>query len=184
MRYVIPFQVVSNGASVVASLKFTSNAYDVDSALGSTAMAYFSELGAIYAKFRTLGMKYSFMVSTLETHGLAYVHGFSSISYSATGVGLNFAENPYLNMAVTGSVNANSQKDMSGEITVAKLFGTQQALVDDTFTGSTTSSTLPAGGTMYLYIGAVSTAVLAAGFDVTGFVELDILFFDRNTLFS
>jgi hypothetical protein len=184
LRYVLPFQTVLNAGSSVSSLKFTSNAFDVDAALGSTAMGYFGELAQIYARFRTLGMKYRFDVSTNETHSLAYVHGFMSQSLSSTGVGLNFAESPYVFTGLSGGINADPTKTFTGQVTVAKLFGTQQALVDDTFTGLTTSSTLPTSGTMFLYIGAVSTAVLTAGFDVTGFVELDILFYDRNSLVS
>jgi hypothetical protein len=154
----------------------------VDAALGSTAMAYFSELATIYARFRTLGMKYQFDVSTNETHSLAYVYGFNSLSLGSTGVGLNYAENPYMFTAVSGGINADPTKTFQDQITVDKFFGTQQALYDDTFTGLTTSSTLPGSGTMYLYIGAVSTAVLTAGFDVTGYIELDLMFFDRNPL--
>jgi len=184
LRYVLPFQTVLNAGSLVSSLRFTSNAFDVDASLGSTAMAYFSEIAAMYSRFRTLGMKYKFQVSTNEVHSIAYVHGFMSQSLSSTGVGLNYAEGPYVFTAVSGGINADPTKTFEGQVAVSKFFGTQQALVDDTFTGSTTSSTLPASGTLYLYIGAVSTAFLAAGFDVTGFVELDLLFYDRNALFS
>jgi hypothetical protein len=182
LRYVLPFQTVLNAGSTVSSLKFTSNAYDVDAALGSTSMGYFSELAQIYARFRTLGMKYRFDVSTNETHSLAYVHGFMSQSLSSTGVGLNYAESPYVSVQLSGGINADPTKSFTGQVTVSQFFGTKQALVDDTFTGLTTSSTLPTSGTMFLYIGAVSTATLAAGFDVTGFIELDLMFYDRNSL--
>lgn len=184
LRYVVPFQTVLDGAHSSSALKFSSNAFDVDSALGSTSMAYFAEYATLFARFRTLGMRYKFDVATLETHGIGYIHGFSSLSVAGSGVGLNYAETPYMHQFISGGINADSTHTVSGQITVAQLFGSEQPLVDDTFTGSTTSSTLPASATMYLYIGAVSTAFLAAGYDVTGFIELDIMFYDRNTLLS
>lgn len=183
LRYVLPFQPVTS-AGAAASLKFTSNAYDVDAALGNTAMAYFTDLANIYSRFRTLSMRYVFDVCTNEAYGLPYVHGFMTQSLSATGVGLNYAENPYMKIKHTGGASAVSTARLTGSVTTARLFGTQQALYDDLFTGSTTSSTLSASATMFLYCGAVGIGPLAAGFNVTGTIELDVMFFRRNSLFS
>lgn len=182
--YQLPMQLVLNGASTLNSLKFTSNAYDVDAALGSTSMAGFSELALVYSRFRTLGMRYEFHVCNLEAIGTAFIHGFMTNSISSTALGLNYRENPYIRTTMCGPVTANCTKSLRGSVTCERLFGSAMALYDDTFTGSTTSSTLPSASTMYLYVGSSNTVVQANGWDITGSVFLDVLFIRRNALIS
>jgi hypothetical protein len=184
LRYVIPLTQVTGGGTT-NSLKFTSNAYDVDSALGSTAMAYFAELAPVYSRFRTMGVSYRFVCTNQEAFPNAMIHGFMTNSLSSTGLGQNYASGPYVQTDLLSAVNgSHSTRIYTGSLTVAKLFGTTQALVDDLFTGSTTSSTLSSSATMYIYIGAVSAAVPVNGFFVTGEICLDVLFDRRNSLFS
>lgn len=184
LRYILPIQQVLGGGTT-NSLRMTSNAYDVDSALASTAMAYFAELALVYSRFRTLGMKYQFKVSNQELFPQSMIHGFSTASISATGLGQNYASGPYLKTDLLSDVRGNaSNKTFNGSITMEKLFGTTQALFDDLFTGSTTSSTLSTTATANCYIGAVSAAIPVSGWFVTGFIELDVLFTRRNSLIT
>lgn len=184
LKYILPLQQVV-GSGTTNSLRLTSNAYDVDSALASTAMAYFSEIALVYSRFRTLGIKYQYVVTNQETFPVAMIHGFSTLAISSTGLGQNYASGPYFHTNVLSeSRGSRSTATYNGSITVEKLFGTTQALFDDTFTGSTTSSTLPSGSTAHTYIGSVSAAVPINGWLVTGYIELDILFDKRNSLFT
>jgi len=184
LRYVLPFQQVLGGGTT-NSLRFTSNAYDVDTALGSTSMAYFSDLANVYSRFRTMGMRYCFNVTNQETFPNPVIHGFMTNSLGSTSVGLNYAENPYMHMNVMSDVRGSrSTISCTGSIQIAKLFGSAQALYDDLFTGSTTSSTLSSSATANCYIGCVSAAVPVNGWFVSGWIELDLVFHRRNSLIS
>lgn len=182
LRYIIPIQQVLGGGTT-NSLRFTSNAYDVDSALASTAMAYFAELATVYSRFRTLGMRYEFMVTNQETFPQGMIHGFMIPAVTSTGLGQNYSSNPYMYTDILSeSRGSRSTSTYRGRVKIDQLFGSAQALYDDTFTGSTTSSSLPSTSTANLYVGAVSAAVPVNGWLVTGWVELDVLFHKRNSL--
>lgn len=155
LRYVIPLQIVTGGG-LVNSLRFSTNAYDVDSALASTAMAYFSELAAIYGYFRTIAMHYNFQVMNPEgVIPVNVVHGFSRTSFSATALGANYGENPYIYSKMMNWKGGLSELILRQGRTVATIAGTKQAIYDDLYTGSTSSSTLATNGTIYCYIGGV-----------------------------
>jgi hypothetical protein len=184
LRYVVPLTQLIGGGTT-NSFRYTSNAYDVDSALASTAMAGFSELAAVYSRFRTLGMKYHFIITNQEPFPCQTVYGFMTVSLGSTAVGVNYAENRYMQGNLLSAINgARSTSTYNGSVAIDKLFGTKQALFDDLFTGSTTSSTLSSSATAYLYIGTVSAAVPVNGQFVAGWIELDILFHKRNSLIS
>jgi hypothetical protein len=184
LSYVIPLQQVLGGGTT-NSLKFTTNAYDVDSALASTAMAYFTELAAIYSRFRTLGLHYRFTVNNSEAFPIQIIHGFSTVSFSATALGANYAENRFLKQDILSNVNGSrSSRVFSGHIRTRDLFGTIQCETDDLFTGSTTSSTLGSTSTGYMYIGGVSAAIPVSGWFVSGTIALDVEFFRRNDIIS
>lgn len=184
LKYVIPLQQVLGGGTT-NSLRFTSNAYDVDTALGSTAMAGFTELAAVYSRFRTLAVKYSFKVANQEAFPVQMVHGVMTNSVGSTALGANYAENQYMHESLLCDVRGgHSSRTFTGRVDIAKLFGTPQALFDDLFTGSTTASTLSSSSTANIYIGGVSAAVPVAGWFVEGFIELDLAFIRRNSILS
>jgi hypothetical protein len=184
LRYILPLQQVLGGGTTNC-LRMTSNAYDVDSALASTAMPYFAELAAVYSRFRTLAMSYCYRVSNSETFPQGMIYGFMTNSVSATALGQNYAGNAYMHESILSPVNgATSSRTLTGTVTIEKLFGTTQALFDDLFTGSTTSSTLSTSATANCYIGSVSAAIPVAGWHVTGHIELDVLFDRRNSLLT
>jgi len=182
LRYTIPIQQVLGGGTTNC-LRFTSNAYDVDAALGSTAMSYFAELAVIYSRFRTLGIKYRFEVSNLETFPITIIYGVMTNSLGSTALGQNYAGNPYMHTHIVSQLNGNKNTlTVSGSVPIHKLFGSSQALFDDLFTGSTTASTLSSSATANCYIGSVGAAVPVAGWFVTGTIELDLVFNRRNDL--
>jgi hypothetical protein len=184
LRYILPIQTIGATASVLNSLRFTSNAYDVDPSLGSTAMTGFAEYATIYSRFRTLDMSYDFTVVNLDAVGKEVISGFLTASVAATALGSNYAENPYWKRKMIATSQGTSLCNMKGSLAVAKLFGTTQALHDDLFVGTTTSSTLSANATMNVYIGCNSPIVPVNGFTVSGSVTLNIHFFRRNALLT
>lgn len=183
LRYTIPLQQVLGGGTTNC-LRFTSNAYDVDSALASTSMSYFAELAAVYTRFRTLAVRYVFDVENSETFPISLIHGIMTNSLGSTSLGQNYAGNPYMKTLIASPINGSkSTSRMVGGVSIAKLFGSNQATFDDLFTGSTTSSTLSSSATANIYIGAVSAAVPVAGWFVTGTITLDLVFSRRQDLF-
>lgn len=183
LRYVLPIAVLT-GAGVANSLRYTSNAYDVDSALASTAMAGFTEYAALYARFRTLQMSYHFEVSNQENFGVQVISGFSLAQISSTALGANYSENPYFKLSMCGSSGGMNKVSHRQSASVAQVVGSAQALFDDLYTGSTTSSTLATAGTMNLYLGTISPAIPVNGVTISGYVTLLIQFYRRTMLIS
>jgi len=184
LRYVVPMTLITGGG-LLNSVRMTSNAYDVDPALGSTAMSGFTELAAVYSRFRTLVMSYKFQIVNLELFGQALIHGLSTTSISSGSLGESYSENSRFTQTVITQLNGSrSMLEVSGRATIKDLFGTNQALYDDLFTGSTTSSTLASTGTAFAYVGLIGTAVQVAGFQVSGTITLDLLFDRKNAIVS
>jgi len=183
LKYILPFQQTATGAGQINSLRMTSNAYDVDAALASTAMSYFSEYAAIYSRFLTLGMSYKFQVSNQEAYALSMIYGFMTNSVSSGSLGQNYAGNPYMHTNILSPINgAHSTMTFYGDVITEKLFGTKAALYDDLFSGSTTSSTLATANTIHCYIGSIHPVVPTNGYFVQGEITLDVLFFRRNSV--
>lgn len=177
------YGTVTNAAGFVASIKFGSNAYDVDPTLGSTAMPYFSELAMIYAKFRTMRISYKFIVQNAEAFPISIIHGISNTSISSGSLGIGYAGNPLFQVTGLAPATGNSCKTVRGSKTICQVIGTQTPLWDDLFTGSTTSSTLATSSTVWAYCGLNSTyALTALGMVVTSEISLDVLFYKPNLL--
>lgn len=185
LKYVVPNILLTTGANAICRI-FQNDAYDVDTALGSTAMAGFTEYAAIFSRFRTLEMSWDFSFSNQEAIGICAIAGASPTLLTTTTLGLNYAENPHFKMAEMGAVGGQNRARLTGKASIQSITGTKQALYDDLFTGSTTSSTLATTGHVYVYGGVVSPAatVLAAGAHFSGSITLLVHFYRRNALIS
>jgi hypothetical protein len=173
-RYTVVY-TVGSAAAVLASIRFQSNAYDVDPVLGSTAMAGFAELAALYARFRTLSMKYKFNACNSEAFPVTVIHGFSTAVVASGSLGMNYSENPLMHTGILGPLTGQCKGTFQQSASVVDISGTAQPLYDDLFTGSTTSSTLATSGTVHCYIGFGTPAAnvfTAAG--VLVHVEIDL----------
>lgn len=180
--YTIPmYQIVGGGTT--NSIRFRSEAYDVDPALATTAMANFAELAAMYSRYRCHALKYVFNVTNQEAFPVQLIHGFSTAVFGATALGANYAENRFFHTCILSPINgAKSTLTLVQKVKSTTLFGSIQPLTDDLFSGSTTSATLSASATMNCYIGGISAAVPVNGFFVGGTVELDLEFYRRNDI--
>jgi hypothetical protein len=182
LKYAV-LNTVTNAAGFVASVRFGTNAYDVDPALGSTAMAGFAEFAAFYKKFRTLKLSYKFSVSNSEAFPMTIIHGFSTTVVASGSLGIGYSTNPLFTTSQIGSTDGADTTTVKGNATVARIYGTEQVLYDDLFTGSTTSSTLPTASTAWCYLGILSAFPLTAvGVQVTSLITLNVRFFSRNFL--
>jgi hypothetical protein len=173
MKYIVDY-LIGVPAANLDSLRYTTNAYDVDPSLGSTAMAGFSEFASLYQRFRTLAIGYKFMLANKETFPVSVIAGFSAVPIAAGSLGMNYAENPLFSTSIMGGLTGQNTKIMSHSLCpLTQIVGTAQPLYDDTYTGSTTSSTLPTVGTCYTYIG-ISANGLAGGFVAGVIVQVEV----------
>lgn len=184
LKYIVQ-DVVTNVGGVAASIKFRTEAYDVDPALASTAMPGFVEFAGFYARFRTLAMRYKFSAANQEAFPLTVIHGFSNSSIASGSLTIPFAGNPLFHTSILGPATGQCRGIYSQKATVVKIAGTAQPLYDDLYTGSTTSATMATAGTCYCNFGIISNAALTAlGVLVTVEVELTIRFYRPNFIAS
>ena len=177
LKYVLPIANNTSTLNALQSFRFTSNGYDVDAALASTAMAGFGEWAAMYSRARTLWMKYNFTITNSDTGGCALFGGFiPGVSLGSTSVGDNYTENRHWKRKAVGNGMGVSTKSVSGFATVEGVFGNKGVLTDDTFQYSTSSSTLATTSTMVLYAGTAKPLLPVAGFTIQGTIELCIKF--------
>lgn len=163
-KYIVDV-VVGTAAATLSSVRYTTNAYDVDPTLASTAMPGFTELAALYARFRTLRMAYKFNVCNAEAFPVHVIHGFSNVSVASGSLGMNYGGNALMSCSILGPLTGQGRSIFSRSASVGQISGSTQYLYDDVFTGSTTSSTLATAGTCYCYLGlsAGANVFTAAG---------------------
>jgi len=165
-KYITQKTIVNVGG-ISASALFRSDLYDIDTAFASTACPGFTELSAMYARFRTLSMSYHFSFSNLEAFPGTIMAGFSNSQIGLTSVGITYAGNPLWKIDEIGDRIGFGIKKLKGRCSVVKCAGTKQPLYDDLYTGSTTSQTLATAGTMWLYATFLSSQVQTVGVNVT-----------------
>lgn len=177
------YLVVTNIAGGTASVRYTTNAYDVDPMFASTAMPYFTELAAIYSRFRTLRLGYKFVVQNQEAFPITIIHGFAVTSISSALLYVGYAGNPLFKQSALGPATGMGVGTYTGSRTVCEIVGSQQPLWDDLYTGSTTASTMPTASYVYCYCGLNSVnALTALGMVVSVEISLDVLFYKPNLL--
>jgi len=177
LKYIVQDTVTNVGAAA-ASIRFRTEAYDVDPALASTAMPGFAELAGIYARYRTLSIGYKFSAGNQEAFNVTVIHGFSCSSIASGALVIGYSGNPNFYTSILGPLTGQGRGVYSRSKTVVAIAGTRQALYDDTYTGSTSSATLTTAGTVYCNFGIISpVALTAAGVLVTVEVTLRLTFY-------
>jgi len=177
LKYIID-TVVTNVAATQASVRYRTDAFDVDPTLGSTAMPGFTELAGLYARFRTTRLSYKFSVANQEAFTMAILHGFSRTSIASGSLNLQYAGNPLFRTSMLGPATGKGTGIYRGSSSIVGIYGTRQPMFDDIFTGSTTSSTLSANGTAYCYLGIISPVALTAlGVNLVAEITLDVQFY-------
>jgi len=175
-------QVVNTAVGgIAASQHYKSDAFDVDAALGSTAMPGFAELAAIYARFRTLRMSYKFDFANQEAFPVTVFAGFSNSSIASGSLTETYMGNPLFKNKQIGPLTGAGTARLTGSKTIVEIAGTRQPLYDDLYTGSTGSSTLATTGTCHVYAAVLSPVVMtAAGVVINAVVTLKVQFYRQN----
>lgn len=178
--YVVTFSMNAAGTAN-ANTQFSSNAFDVDPTVGGHAMPGFTPYAVLYSRFRTLKMAYEVEFANNEAFNLVALSGFSNSA--AAVIDLENTGNALWKSKMMGPLTGINRCQMKDSRTIVEISGTKQALYDDVFTGSTTSSTLPAAGTATVYFGIQTpTGVLVSGCSVRAKITLTVQFYKRNTI--
>lgn len=175
----------TNVGGVQASVQYRSEAYDVDPSVGSTAMPGFTELAAIYQRYRTLRMSYKFTCCNQEAYSVAVVHGFSAKAIASGSLNLQYGGNPLMHVGMLGASTGQGRGIYRQSSSVMNIVGTKQPLFDDLYTGSTTSATLATAGTVYCYFGIIAPVALTAlGVNVVAEITLQLQFYRPNFILT
>lgn len=184
LKYLV-YDIVTNVGGAQASVRFRSEAYDVDPALASTAMPGFTEMAAFYQRFRTLRLGYKFSAGNAEAFNIVVLHGFTKTSIVSGSLNLQYAGNPNFQTAILGPSSGQNRGIYRQEKSVVEIAGTEQPLFDDLYTGSTTSATMTATGTVYCHFGIIApVALTAAGVNLCCEITLEVQFYSPNPLLS
>jgi hypothetical protein len=172
---------INNPGTTFATFSLRSNAYDVDPAIASTAMPGFAEYAAIYQRFRTLKMSYTAEFVNEEVFPLMCAAIYTNTN--APVINHTSMGNPLCKYSMMGETKGASKARLTDSQTIVAIAGTKQALYDDVYTGSTTSSTLAASGTCYVFFFIESPlAILVSGASVLVVFELEVQFYRPNVL--
>lgn len=160
-------------------------AFDVDPALGSTAMPGYAELSALYASYRVVQsrLRVSLVSPTSGTATCVCVPMNEDIGASPTyGVISSLVGTPYNEYRVVGAAGSppsNFDLTMSTE----KIFGSKAVYFDDAF--ASLVSTIPANNWFWV-VALILPAVVGGAQSYTFMVRLDIdvEFFQRRFLLA
>jgi hypothetical protein len=177
MRYIIVTVLTAPGTTQISN-QYRTEAYDVDPAFASTAMPGFTEMAAIYQRYRCLRMSYKFSVANQEAFPVSIIHGTSALAISSAGLNIQYAGNPLFSTGMLGPATGQNRGVYRRSTPITNVVGSKQPLFDDLYTGSTTAATLVTAGTVYSYIGIVSPVALTAlGCLVTVEITLQLQFY-------
>jgi hypothetical protein len=151
-RYITTLNAAT-AASTLSSHRYQTNAYVVDASVASTAMPGWTELGTLYARFRTLDIGYKFNIANMEGFPVHVIHGFSNVVIASGSLTMQYAGNPLFRSTILATASGQSRACVQRRAAVTTIAGTSQALYDDLYTGSTTSNTLASAGTCHAYLG-------------------------------
>jgi hypothetical protein len=177
LRYTIE-TVLTNVGAVQTSLQYRTECFDVDPNFASTAMPGFTEFAAFYQRYRVLNLGYKFSVANQEAFSVAVIHGSSALAIAAGSLNIQYAGNPLFTTGLLGPASGQNRAVFTRSSSIVSIVGTKQPLVDDLYTGSTTSATLATAGTCYCYLGIISPVILTAlGVLVIAEVTMDVQFY-------
>lgn len=174
---------LNNTPAAVATRQFNSDAFDVDPALGSTAMPGFTELSGLYSRYRVIAMGYDLEVCNRELFALQVMSGIVNNSVAWNTVEL--LGNSNVKTQIISAKGGMDRVRLKDRITMVALFGSKQPLYDDLYTGSTTATTLATNATAKTYFSILSPSVgltAGGGCDYNIQIYLQLQFYRANPL--
>lgn len=177
--------IVPAGSATAAYRFRPTAAYDVDPALGSTAMPGYAELSALYASYRVVQsrLRVSLVSPTSGTATAVCVPMNEDIGASPTALVIDSLVgtpyNQYKVVPAAGGPPANFDILMSTE----KMFGSKAVYFDDAF--ASLVSTIPANNWFWV-VALILPAIVggAQGYTFMVRLDIDVEFFQRRFLLA
>lgn len=176
------FGIINNAGAVNANIRFVPTyAYDVDPAVGSTALPGFTELAGCYRRYRVN----SFTARTTFTNkeGSGAVVWMCPVNFDPavnTASYQNYLSNPDCRNRMLGVVSGNAVGTLTVRSSVANFSGISNARVDDSTTASTTVAVAPVNN-IWLGIGFVQNQVAVNGVEYNLILHLEIEFYELTS---
>lgn len=173
-------QPLSLAAAIAANYRWRPTAaFDVDPALGGTAMPGFAEAAAFYSTYRVISSKIKCTVSnpsaTLPVTVMVIpLNADPSNSMSSANV-IACSGNPYARMKVMGLLGSPPSVVVN-EMTTQKIYGDPAIYYDHNFSSLVTS--VPTNN-WFWNVAIYSSAFIATALVVNVEVEVDCEFYDR-----
>jgi hypothetical protein len=164
-----------------------NNVYDVDPAIGSTAVSGFQEWSNFYNKYRVLKIKANWnMVNTTTgiMHSYAYLTPTGTLPSNITAA-IDFSESHWASPVKThlSVTTAAALQNHQVAYDIGNVYGNKQNYIaQDTFVGP--GGTNPAGpsATMYLVFIVYSSATWNTTLESDLLLEFEVEFFDRTNI--
>jgi len=158
-----------------------SNAYDVDPLFASTALAGFTEWGALYRFYRVQQSILTIDFSNLQsTEAWAIYLGPANLNL---GTGLtsaqatSFMSQPTTLYAQIGTSTGNSDKRLTHRYSTSKFAGAYVAGAVDPYVGPTSGATAPTNQWYWIF-GILGGIAATSGVSITVKLECEIEFFE------
>jgi len=108
--------------------------YDIDPALGSTNMPFFTELAGIYRRYRLVKCKMVLSFANRETFPVVvYIVPDNSDPGNNSATPATFFSNPLCKKMVIGGTSGNNRGTLRHSFTVAQFAGSVDAHLDDQY---------------------------------------------------
>jgi len=157
-------------------------AYDIDPSIGSTAVPFFTELGAIERKYRVKGSraKAHFSNTDLPPASCFLVPVNYVPTFGSTGVINSYFSNPFAKVGLCGPSTGSSNCSLSNSATTAGFSASKYTGTEDEYCAQTSGAAPPVNN-WYWALGVQTNVSANAGVYVDLVLEIDILFYEPST---
>jgi len=176
------FVTMSNAGAVFANVRYEPTyAYDVSPAVGSTAMPFFTEIGACYRLYRVDRAKIvcTFANKDAATSAVCYVCPVNFDPSNNTTLYENYISNRRSRSRLVGPINGSGTCRLANHFAVDEFSGVKWSGQVDNYTG-TISGTAPTNNVWFI-IGIHTDANMTLGVTVNLVITIELDFFELNS---
>lgn len=157
-------------------------AYDIDPSLGSTAVPFFTELGAIERKYRVekSRAKAHFSNTDLTPASCFLVPVNYLPTFGSTSLINSYMSNPFCKVGVVGPSTGDSNCSLTCSASTAGFAASKYTGTEDGYCAQTSGAAPPVNN-WYWALGVQTNVSANAGVYVDLVLEIDILFYEPST---
>jgi len=177
LRYTTIRQVNSLASTYVGVRWYSNALYDVDPALGSSYVPFFTEWAMMYSYYRVTGYSIHAEITNLEAFPVACYLVNTNTDPGTSGIGYDQEATTHGNSWMIGPTQGNSNLSIKRKYSVEQIVGDRIAKTDSQFVGSASAN--PTDLT-YVGLGFKSLATLTNGVYLTVSIQFVAEFFDSK----